>query len=465
MPTRVRMPMRMPMFAARCRARPLSLLMFALVVEFISGGAGAATDGAVRARSLGIPFEGTPGPDNAITDVPGVEVGQVTHVSGDGPLKVGTGPVRTGVTVVLPRGRESADSVYGGFFDLNGNGELTGQAYLQDFGVVIGPIGISNTNAIGQVYAGIQKWTQDKFGLATTPVVAETWDGRLNDIGGFHVQPADAVAAIEAARAGPVAEGNVGGGTGMVCFGFKGGIGTASRKVSVDGKNYVVGVLVQCNTGDRETLRIAGAPVGPELSRGWLPCYDSALSAADKLPKCKAEAAAGAGRAATGVARGDGAGAATGCTRRSAAANIAGNDTPDHPPPDVGSIIIVVATNAPLMPVQLNRVARRTALGMGRLGSYSGNQSGDLMVAFTTASAAANDPDQTHPSAVTPLASDNLDPVFKAVVEATEESVVNALVAAQTMTGIDGYRFYSLPHTQLRAILKRYGRLEGGHSP
>jgi D-aminopeptidase len=406
------------------------LLVSTLVAAFLSYAAGAATEVAVRARGLGIPFEGTPGPNNAITDVPGVEVGQVTHVSGDGPLKVGTGPVRTGVTVVLPRGRGSADSVYGGFFDLNGNGELTGQAYLQDFGVVIGPIGISNTNAIGQVYAGIQKWTQDKFGLATTPVVAETWDGRLNDIGGFHVQPADAVAAIEAARTGPVTEGNVGGGTGMVCFGFKGGIGTASRQVSIAGKDYVVGVLVQCNTGDRETLRIAGAPVGPELSRGWLPCYDPALSAADKLPKCKAEAAA------------------------------------DHPPPDVGSIIIVVATNAPLMPVQLNRVARRAALGMGRLGSYSGNQSGDLMMAFTTASAAANDPDQTRPSAVTPLASDNLDPVFKAVVEATEESVVNALVAAQTMTGIDGYRFYSLPHTQLRAILKRYGRLEGGgHSP
>jgi L-aminopeptidase/D-esterase-like protein len=199
--------------------------------------------------------------------------------------------------------------------------------------------------------------------------------------------------------------------------------------VSIGGKDYVVGVLVQCNTGDRETLRIAGAPVGPELSKAWLPCYDTALSAPDKQPKCKAEAAGG------------------------------------RPPPDVGSIIIVVATNAPLMPVQLNRVARRAALGMGRLGSYSGNQSGDLMMSFTTASTAANDPDQTHPSAVTPLASDNLDPLFKAVVEATEESVVNALVAAQTMTGIDGYRFYSLPHAQLRAILKRYGRLEGGHSP
>jgi len=399
-------------------------------LAFIFSALAVAADAPPRARGLGVPFEGTPGPNNAITDVAGVEVGQITHVSGDGPLKVGTGPIRTGVTVVLPRGRASMAAVYGGFFDLNGNGELTGLSYLQDFGVVIGPIAISNTNAIGQVYAGIQQWTQHEFGVAATPVVAETWDGRLNDLDGFHVQPADAVAAIEAARIGPVAEGNVGGGTGMVCFGFKGGMGTSSRKLTVAGKDYIVGVLVQCNTGDRQTLRIAGAPVGSELSNTWLPCYDAALSSPEKLPKCT------------------GNGASAG-----------------HTPPDVGSIIIVVGTDAPLMPVQLNRVARRAALGMGRLGSYSGNGSGDLIVSFTTASAAANDPDQTHPSALTPLANDALDPLFKAVVEATEESVVNALVAAQTMTGADGYRFYSLPHAQLRAILKHYGRLEGGRTP
>src|ERR1700733_1255565 len=257
---------------------------FVVGVVIASGGHAAEAE---RARALGVPFEGTPGPLDAITDVTGVEVGQISIVSGEGPLKVGVGPVRTGVTIIFPRGSANPNLVYGGFFDLNGNGEMTGQSYLQDFGVVEGPIGITNTNAIGQVYAGIQQWTQDKFGLAATPVVGETWDGRLNDIGGFHVQPADAIAAIEAARTGPVAEGNVGGGTGMVCFGFKGGIGTASRKVTVAGKDFTVGVLVQCNTGDRETLRIAGAPVGPELSRGWLPCYDPALSAADKLPKCK----------------------------------------------------------------------------------------------------------------------------------------------------------------------------------
>ena len=397
-----------------------AILIAVLAVCF----ADATAASAPRARALGIPFEGTPGPENAITDVAGVEVGQVTHISGDGPLHVGTGPVRTGVTVILPRGRASADSVYGGFFNLNGNGELTGQSYLQDFGVVIGPIGITNTNAIGQVYAGIQQWTQQKFGLAATPVVAETWDGRLNDLGGFHVQPADAVVAIEAARSGPVVEGNVGGGTGMVCFGFKGGIGTASRKVTIDARSYMVGVLVQCNTGDRQTLRIAGAPVGAELSNAWSPCYDAALAPPDKTPRCAGKSSAG------------------------------------HTPGDEGSIIIVIATDAPLMPLQLNRVARRAALGLGRLGSYSGNGSGDLMVSFTTATAAANDPDQTHPSALTPLASDALDPLFKGVVEATEESVVNALVAAQTMTGADGYRFYGLPHEPLRAILKRYGRLQ-----
>jgi D-aminopeptidase len=389
------------------------------------GARASASEPPTRARGLGVPFEGTPGPNNAITDLTGVEVGQITQVSGAGPLMVGVGPVRTGVTVILPRGRTSGDSVYGGFFNLNGNGEMTAQSYLQDFGVVIGPIGISNTNAIGQVYAGIQQWTQEKFNLAATPVVAETSDDRLNDMGGFHVQPADAIAAIEAARSGPVVEGNVGGGTGMVCFGFKGGIGTASRKVTTAGKDYMVGVLVQCNTGDRETLRIAGAPVGAELSRTWLPCYDPALSPPDKQPKC------------------------------------VGNGSVGHAPPDRGSIIIVVATDAPLMPEQLNRLARRAALGLGRLGSYSGNASGDLVVSFTTASAAANDPDQTHPSPLTPVASDGLDPLFKGAVEATEESVVNALVAAQTMTGADGYRYFGLPHDSLRTILKHYGRFRG----
>ncbi len=383
----------------------------------------AAPAGAERARDLGIPFEGVPGPLDAITDVPGVEVGQVSLVAGAGPLKIGGGPVRTGVTVVFPRGRGDPAPVYGGWFDLNGNGEMTGIAYLQDFGVVQGPIGISNTNAIGQVYAGIQLWTQRRFGDAAVPVVAETWDGRLNDIKGFHVTADTAIAALEAARSGPVAEGNVGGGTGMVCFGFKGGIGTASRAVAAGAGSHTVGVLVQCNTGDRKVLRIAGAPVGRALSRRWLPCYDPALSPPAKLPKCAGDAGAGT------------------------------------PPPDQGSIIIVVATDAPLLPVQLDRIAKRAAMGLARLGSYSGNSSGDLIVAFSTAPGEADHPDQHAPSAITPVASDALDPLFEATVEATEEAIVNALVAARTMTGADGYRFFALPHDELRAILKRAGAL------
>lgn len=405
--------------------RFLGIVMLGLIISAAPEAhpADVASQPSLRARALGIPFEGSPGTNDAVTDVPGVEVGQVTRISGEGVLKVGSGPVRTGVTVVLPRGRKSITPVYGGFFNLNGNGEMTGQSYLQDFGAVIGPIGISNTNAIGQVYAGIMQWSQKRFGSAVTPVVAETDDEWLNDLGGFHIGPDDAVEAIEAAHAGPVAEGNVGGGTGMVCFGFKGGIGTASRLVNTSGKHYTIGVLVQCNTGDRATLRIAGAPVGAVLSRKWLPCYVAGLSPASRQPKCAGESAAG------------------------------------QAPPDRGSIIIVVATDAPLIPAQLNRVARRAALGLGRLGSYSGNGSGDLVVSFSTA-VAANDPDRGHPVPIDPVPNPDLDPLFKAVVEATEEAVVNALVAAKTLTGADGRRFFALPHEELQAILKRYGRLE-----
>ena len=392
---------------------------FIVSTAIASGGLAAAAE---RARDMGVPFEGTPGPLDAITDVPEVEVGQISLVSGEGPLKVGVGPVRTGVTIVFPRGSANSNPVYGGFFDLNGNGEMTGESYLQDFGVVQGPIGITNTNAIGQVYAGIQQWTQQRFGHATFPVVAETWDGGLNDIEGFHVQPETAVAAIQAAKTGPVAEGNVGGGTGMRCFSFKGGIGTASRKVSLSDHPYTVGVLVQCNTGDRKVLRIAGAPVGEELSRRWLPCYDPQFSPADKQPKC------------------------------------AGVSSSGKPPSDAGSIIIVVGTDAPLLPVQLGRVAKRAALGLARLGSYSGNGSGDLIVTFSTVGT-ANDPDQTKPSPVTPVASTEIDPLFQGTVEATEEAIVNAMVAAATMTGADGLRLFGLPHDELRAILQRYGRL------
>lgn len=375
----------------------------------------------VRARALGVPFEGKTGALNAITDVPGVQVGQVTLVSGE---PAGAGPVvRTGVTVVLPRGKGSDAPVYGGHFDLNGNGELTGQAYLQDFGLVHGPIGISNTNAVGQVYAGIQKWSRDHFGSATWPAVGETWDGYLNDIEGFHVTPDDAVHAIEQAAGGPVAEGNVGGGTGMVCFDFKGGIGTASRVVSAGGKVYTVGVLVQCNTGARNVLRIAGVPVGRELANTWLPCFESG-GTKDRTPACRVDGM-------FGVAH-----------------------------PDQGSIIIVVGTDAPLQPQQLNRLAKRAAMGLARLGSYSGNLSGDLVVSFSTISG-VNDTETKGAPTVASVANVDLDPLFEATVQATEEAVVNALVAARTMTGLHGYRVYQLPHGTLQTILKQYGRLAG----
>lgn len=374
---------------------------------------------AQRARDLGLAFEGTPGPLNAITDIAGVEVGQVTLIAGEGALQVGKGPVRTGVTVVLPRGRAGADKpVYGGFFDLNGNGEMTGRAYLEDFGIVQGPIGLTDTNAIGQVYTGIQQWTARQFGEATWPVVAETFSGRLNDIQGFHITSQTAIDAIAAAAPGPLAEGNVGGGTGMVCFGFKGGIGTASRVVTIEGQRHTVGVLVQCNSGDRKVLRIGGVQVGHALAGRWLPCFDPALSPPDRLPKC-------AGAATAGVA-----------------------------PPDQGSIIIVVGTDAPLLPVQLNRLARRAALGLARLGSYSGNASGDLIVSFSTAPALVNDESARAPSPIAPLGNAHIDPLFEGAVEATEEAIVNALIAARTMTGINGQRIFALPHDEVLALVK-----------
>jgi len=375
-----------------------------------------------RARDLGIPFEGEAGNFDAITDVPGVEVGQVTLISGSGALKVGRGPVRTGVTVVLPLGKRSDAPVNAGFFDLNGNGEMTGQSYLQDFGVAYGPIGISNTNAIGQVYAGIMQWTSRRFGSAIWPVVSETWDGYLNDIEGFHVHSGQAVAAIEGARSGPVAEGDVGGGTGMVCFGFKGGIGTASRVVRLRGRAYVVGVLVQCNTGLRDVLRIAGAPVGQELASRWLPCYAPAVAPAGKSPLCRADGTDGVHR------------------------------------PDQGSIVIVVGTDVPLSSTQLNRVARRASMGLARLGSFSGNSSGDLVVSFSTAKG-TNDPDQAEPVTAMQIANGDIDGVFEATVEATEEAITNALVAAKTMTGANGYTVYGLPHAELIGILGKYDRL------
>ena len=357
-----------------------------------------------RARDLGVPFDGAPGPFNAITDVKGVEVGHTTLISGDVPLKVGEGPVRTGVTAVLPRGKDSMDAVFGAWFTLNGNGEMTGTTWLEDSGFLDGPVMITNTHSVGVVRDAVIGWKvkrgkPDMEGYWwSLPVVAETWDGFLNDINGFHVKPEHVIHALDSAHAGAVEEGSVGGGTGMICNEFKGGIGTSSRVLDAKQGGYTVGVLVQCNYGRRDQLRIAGVPVGKEIPEH--PAYES----------------------------------------------------------DTGSIIVVVATDAPLMPTQLKRVARRVSLGLGRNGSYSGDGSGDIFIAFSTANGGAVSAKGPHP--ITVLPNDSLDPIFLATVQATEEAIVNAMVAAQTMTGINNHTAIGLPHDRLREVLKKYNRLE-----
>ncbi|MFZ3263672.1 MAG: P1 family peptidase [Terriglobales bacterium] len=356
-----------------------------------------------RARDLGVPFDGTPGANNAITDVRGVEVGHTTLISGEGKLEVGVGPVRTGVTAVLPRGRASTDAVFGAWFALNGNGEMTGTTWLEDSGFLDGPVMITNTHSVGVVRDAVIAWKvkrgePDMEGYWwSLPVVAETWDGFLNDINGFHVKPEHVFHALDSAHSGPVEEGSVGGGTGMICNEFKGGIGTSSRELDAKHGGYTVGVLVQCNYGRRDQLRIAGVPVGKEI--------------------------------------------------------------PEHPAygEDTGSIIIVIATDAPLIPTQLKRVARRASLGLGRDGSYSGDGSGDIFVAFSTANPGAASPMGIHDLKMLP--NDRLDPIFLATVQATEEAIVNAMIAAETMTGIDGHTAIALPHDRLREVLRKYNRL------
>src|ERR1700756_5238057 len=329
-----------------------------------------------RARDLGVPFDGTPGQYNAITDVKGVEVGHTTLISGSGKLKVGEGPVRTGVTAVLPRGKDSLDPVFGGWFTLNGNGEMTGTTWLEDSGFLDGPVMITNTHSVGVVRDAVIAWRvkkapPDQAGYEwSLPVVAETYDGDLNDINGFHVKPEDAWHALDTAHGGAVEEGNVGGGTGMICNEFKGGIGTSSRVLEAKYGGYMVGVLVQCNYGWRSQLRVAGVPVGREI------------------------------------------------TEHKVREN------------DVGSIIIVVATDAPLIPTQLKRLVRRASLGLGRGGSFSGDGSGDIFVAFSTANPGAADSKSTHEFTMMP--NEKLNPLFLATVQAPEEAVINAMVAAET---------------------------------
>src|SRR5438552_1192340 len=358
---------------------------------------------AVRARDLGIPFEGTPGKFNAITDVPGVEVGYTTLISGEGKLEVGKGPVRTGVTAILPRGHASLnDPVYAGFFSLNGNGEMTGTPWVEESGFLEGPIVITNTHSVGVAHDAVIAWlVKQGTGSQTLwslPVVAETWDGWLNDINGFHVKPEDVWHALDTAHGGALEEGSVGGGTGMICYEFKGGTGTASRVIEMKDKSgpartYTIGALVQANCGRRPQLTIAGVPVGKEIP-GEVYKEES------------------------------------------------------------GSIIIVIATDAPLLPHQLKRLAKRASLGLARTGSISGNGSGDLFIAFSTANAGAANPEPlTH--SVETIPNDSMDPIFTAVVQATEEAIINALVDNQTMIGRDNHRVDALPHDRLREIMKQ----------
>jgi L-aminopeptidase/D-esterase-like protein len=363
-----------------------------------------------RARDLGVPFDGTPGPLNAITDVSGVTVGHTTLVSGEGKLQVGKGPVRTGVTAVLPRGKDSMNNpVFAGWWSLNGNGEMTGTTWVEESGFLEGPVMITNTHGVGVVRDALIQWRvahgqPDPTGYWwSLPVVAETWDGWLNDINGFHVKPEHAFHAIDSAHGGAVEEGNVGGGTGMVCNEFKGGIGTSSRKIESKVGAYTLGVLVQCNYGVRPNLRIAGVPVGKEIPED--PAY----------------------------------------------ASTSFNEL------DRGSIIVIVATDAPLIAHQLKRLARRVSLGLGRDGSISGNGSGDIFIAFSTANPRAAAADRAVDLKMLP--NDQLDLIFAATVQATEEAVVNAMVAAETMTGIENHKVIALPHDKLRAVLKKYNRL------
>lgn len=365
--------------------------------------------GAERARDLGVPFEGSPGPLNAITDVPGVAVGQVTLIE-DLPDKR---KVRTGVTAILPRGRDSLQAnVYAAWFALNGNGEMTGTGWIDEGGQLEGPVMLTNTHSVGVVRDAVINWRvragpADASGYFwSLPLVAETWDGELNDINGFHVTSAHVFRALDGAKNGPVEEGNVGGGTGMICHEFKCGIGTASRRATTAGESYLVGALVQANYGTRETLRIAGVPVGAQLPKP------------QQAP-----------------ARSD----------------------------DSGSIIIVIATDAPLLPHQLKRIAKRAGMGLARMGSYAGNGSGDIFIAFSTANAAAlrgGDKVQS-----VSIGNDALNPLFQATVEATEEAIVNAMVAARDMQGNAGNAAKALPHADLVRLLKKYGRYAGGSDP
>lgn len=405
----------------------------------------------VRARTLGVPFEGRPGPLNAITDVAGVAVGHTTLIAGEGPRIVGEGPVRTGVTAVVPRLPDPTVPVFAAWFALNGNGEMTGTTWIEDSNLLEGPIMITNTLSVGIVHHAVIRWGVERAReageplapwVAGLPVVAETWDGALNDIYGQHVSEEDAIRAIEGAQPGAVLEGNVGGGSGMICHQFKGGIGTSSRVVQIAGGEYTVGVLVQCNYGDRDGLQIAGVPVGREIS-DLLP----------SLPQMSGDSRP--------VTNSDNRPSMTGgihpSKSRYASARQIQDPGSDPMGERDGSIIVVVATDAPVLPQQLKRMARRVSMGLGRMGSVSSNSSGDIFVAFTTANQEAAQGGGL--SRLTTIPNRAVTPLFRATIQATEEAVVNALVAAETMTGADSLTVPALPHDRLQRVLRKYNRL------
>ena len=368
-----------------------------------------------RARDLGIPFVGTPGVFNAITDVQGVEVGYSTIISGKGNNTVGNGPVRTGVTAIFPRGKAKKFSpVYANWYSLNGNGEMTGTTWVTESGFLETPIMITNTNSVGVVRDAVLKWYVDTDWYSgedwwyTYPVVAETYDGFLNDIYGFHVKEKHVLEAIENSSSGQIAEGNIGGGTGMMCLGFKGGTGTSSRVLKIKDSSYTVGALVQSNFGAKRNLSIAGVPVGIELK-------DTLNSVFNGPPKSRRQ-------------EGD------------------------------GSIIVIVATDVPLLPHQLKRIAQRIPLGIGIVGGRGSNGSGDIFLAFSTANEGAFNRDDI--ASITSMPNDLLMPVFEATVQVVEEAIINAMIAAETMEGINGNTSYAIPHEVLVETLKKYNRIK-----
>ena len=366
-----------------------------------------------RARDLGVQFEGVPGKFNAITDVKGVEVGHSTIISGSGKNIIGKGPVRTGVTAIFPRGKKF-NPVYANWYSLNGNGEMTGTTWITESGFLETPIMITNTNSVGVVRDAVLKWFVDTNWYGnddwwyTYPVVGETYDGFLNDIYGFHVQEQHVYEAINNASPGPVTEGNVGGGTGMLTLGFKGGIGTASRRVKINNKTYTIGALVQSNFGSKRNLTISGVPVGKELK--------------DTL-------------------------------------NVVFNAPPSNKRQEGdGSIIVIVATDAPLLPHQLKRITHRIPIGIGVVGGRGSNGSGDIFLAFSTANPRAFD--RKNERSIKSFPNDKITPLFEATVQTVEESIINAMIAAETMEGVNNNKAYALPHDTLIDVLKKYNRLK-----